>query len=297
MENVLRCIRDRDVQGKDSSQTESLSESFNKHITVQTINESTADGITLLSYAVNKGHLSAVDLLLGKGANPNVASQVFDTLKGVWRLETPLITAARLGMIEVVIALVEHGAMVNAVDPEKGKSPLHWACAGNFPDAAKYLLRCGASVALRDYYSEPPVVEAISHGDKPLVQELVFYGVKLNEYLSNDRDTALLLALLINQSDIAEFLMEAGATVNVMNREYEDAMWAVLTYCKCESTALHLANKLIAAGFIVKHKHLNKAWNKGAQQLHQCLKTGWNEVVSLKNQCRLVIRKTSSLPD
>src|SRR2546426_7165741 len=70
-------------------------------------------GRTPLGAAINKGQADVVDLLIGKGADPNRGT----------RGERPLAQAAVAGNAHIVEALARAGADVNARDA-KGKSAL-----------------------------------------------------------------------------------------------------------------------------------------------------------------------------
>ena len=71
----------------------------------QSVNKSTALLVALL-----RGHEKTAVRLLGAGADPNLADDAG---------HTPLMVAARMGSLEAVRALLEHGASVEARDAAK----------------------------------------------------------------------------------------------------------------------------------------------------------------------------------
>ncbi len=94
-----------------------------------------AMGIGPLSLAIANGSTAMVKLLLSKGANPNIARE---------NGETPLMTAARLGQVEMMQLLLNRGADANARDKKFGQTALMWA-AGH-PAAVRLLVEQGVNV-------------------------------------------------------------------------------------------------------------------------------------------------------
>src|ERR1700681_4587789 len=85
-------------------------------------------GVTPLALASSS---AMVAKLLAAGANPNsVASSG----------ESPLMTAARTGNAEMVSALLEHGADVNAKERVRGQTALMWAASQQHPEIVRVLL-------------------------------------------------------------------------------------------------------------------------------------------------------------
>ena len=94
---------------------------------------------TLLSMASSVGHEEVVRLLLGKGADVNMADA------DGW---TPIHWAAHRGHIEVVRILLDRGADPNSEDGSKC-TPLHWAAFYGHKKVVQLLLRRGAVEELR----------------------------------------------------------------------------------------------------------------------------------------------------
>jgi ankyrin repeat protein len=140
------------------------------------------DTSTLLSCAAGGGHTEAVELLLRHGADPNAREHPGGTALMVAVREevhnlsnkaavvrallrggadpnignnhdfevTALIIAAREGMSDVAEELLIGGAALELTDTEAGWTALHWAAARGRLEAARVLLRHGASPDSRD---------------------------------------------------------------------------------------------------------------------------------------------------
>jgi ankyrin repeat protein len=91
-----------------------------------------------LSHAIEHESLPAVQALLASKANPNECGQ-----------ETPLTTAARVGNVGIINALLEAGAEVNNSNNKKMK-PLDVAAHYNRPEALTLLLDKGADTDKND---------------------------------------------------------------------------------------------------------------------------------------------------
>jgi len=103
-----------------------------------------ASGLTPLMIASGTADEKIVRLLIDAGAD--VLSG--DSAAGA----TALHKACQGGNLDVVTALVEAGAFVDAVAPTTGHTPLMDALWYKFPDIARYLLACGASLNLSTHY-------------------------------------------------------------------------------------------------------------------------------------------------
>ncbi len=102
------------------------------------------DGFTPLQLAAFFGHLEIAELLLEKGANPNVISQNQTFARGVPILQS----AVAGGHTGIVRALLAHGANVNIRSAE-GLSALHAAAFEGNADVVKLLLAHGADINAR----------------------------------------------------------------------------------------------------------------------------------------------------
>lgn len=113
-------------------------------------------GETALIWAVTENHAEAVAILLNAGAGVNVRStpmQFARDMFGLSRLPkgnwTPLMYASRDGAFDAAKVLVQHGADVNATDPD-GATALVLAIINYHYDLAAMLLEQGADPNIAD---------------------------------------------------------------------------------------------------------------------------------------------------
>jgi ankyrin repeat protein len=97
--------------------------------------------VTALIMAVSNDRPAAVDLLLEHGADRNRADS---------RGCTPLMNAAGLGHLRILHTLLEHEAIIDAVEPIGGATAFHYACFNSRADCAVELARSGCDTMLRD---------------------------------------------------------------------------------------------------------------------------------------------------
>ncbi len=284
-----------------------------------------SEGMTELTQAIIHRNMPVVRNLSKHIQNVQKSSRVYDDQKRIWRWETPLITAARMGILECVVVLIEAGGPVDTMDQTVGKSALHWACNRSNTQVAKYLISQSANVNKSDFYMETPICEAIAHRNFEIFALLVVRGVKLDVQLNYDRDTALLFALFINEIEMAKDLMKAGANVNVVNREGDDplgisvdkfvqasqevvhvqsgatsqevvhvqsgATSQELVHVQSGATLQEVVHMVLLSGFRVLEKHMNlTARNKDAGPLLWLVQRHYTTPHRLANLCRNAVR-------
>src|SRR5947207_983393 len=93
--------------------------------------------MTPLSEACTNGSAAFVRLLLKSGANSNTA---------IATGETPLMTCAKTGTVDAVRLLVEFGAAVNAKEPAQNQTPIMWAAAERHADVVDALIAAHADL-------------------------------------------------------------------------------------------------------------------------------------------------------
>jgi len=114
------------------------------------------DGKSPLHWA--KGTETA-EFLIKKGADVNKRDK---------RKQTPLITAAMDGSVEVIKTLVKHGGDINGQD-ETNYTPLHWTVVSKQMEAAKLLLSLGANTDIKDNFNRTPLELAENYGAKEII--------------------------------------------------------------------------------------------------------------------------------
>jgi uncharacterized protein len=188
-------------------------------------NAATREGVTPLALAAVNGSLAATETLLEAGANVNAVLP-----EG----ETVLMTAARTGRPDVLKALLGHGADLKARENWYGETALMWAAAENHVDAIKVLVEHGADVNERSRLldvprrrsgqsvlplgSWTPLMYAARQGSLEAAQTLATLGADLN-LTDPDGATALVLAIINANYDVAAALLEKGADPNVADKE------------------------------------------------------------------------------
>ena len=252
-------------------------------------------GLSAITCAVLSQNLSALHALISRGCNVNVTSEVYDDIKRLTRFETPLITAARLGLIEIVRILLGNNASLDIPDQTIGKSALHWACARGHNTVALLLLSKGARADQLDYYCETPIVEAIGSKDMDLVKALVKYGADINRPLNYDHDSALTLSLMFNASSIAKYLIQAGSSVYMINKDGDDPLTISLSMKVNKDDINHIVTMLLYSLCKIKPCHFNKLSILQPPEFYLHIKHlliyAQTIPLSLTCQCRILLRR------
>ena len=171
------------------------------------------DGMTPLYEAALRGRLDLVELLLGNGANTQLARR-----GGI----TPFLIAAKHGHVDIVRRLAEHEA-----SPDSFENAMLFAAANGRLDVVEYLLEKDANLAnarnnagftsldltvapqftSTEIDSPCALTMASSKGYLDVVSALVHHGAKVDYY-------ALAAACSGGYIRIIDFLIEHGADVN-----------------------------------------------------------------------------------
>jgi ankyrin repeat protein len=131
---------------------------------VQTLNfnQRAADGNSALHYAVRERYRGFTYFLLDNHADPNIKNTAGDT---------PLHETARIGDLEIMNALIEHGANVNIQDGQ-GNTAMHIAIPVDVHKAAfELLLSHRANPNLRDRRGDSPLHIVIALNREPDIIE------------------------------------------------------------------------------------------------------------------------------
>ncbi|HEY6343480.1 MAG TPA: ankyrin repeat domain-containing protein [Bryobacteraceae bacterium] len=200
-------------------------------------------GVTALALTTSS---AMAEQLLKAGANPNIVSSTG---------ESPLMSAARTGDVEMVKALLGHGANPNAKENVRGQTALMWAAAQNHPDVVRVLLEHRADVHARtltdsqlfytgeasgagrnasdwvmrtiDTGGSTPLMFAARQGDLASARLLLAAGANPNETRA-DGMSPLVLASFSGHGDFAAFLLSKDASPNAADVGYAALHTAVL---------------------------------------------------------------------
>ena len=122
--------------------------------------------------------------------------------------------------------LIAQKADVNAAQPD-GTTALHWAARWDDVESVRILLQAGASAKAINRFNVSPLALSASNGNGAIVSLLLKAGADANATVSEEEDTALMVAARTGKVDALQALLDAGAKVNAANPRGQTAlMWA-----------------------------------------------------------------------
>ena len=143
---------------------------------------------------------------------------------------TPLLLASTQrdeGKGEVISALLEAGADVNAVIHSNGSTSLMWASQDADPGAIQALLNAGAKVDARDSSGETALMYAAgSNRDPAAIAVLVKAGADVNARDGSGRTVLMSAARLNPVPDVIRVLGKAGADMSARDKDNAGALIA-----------------------------------------------------------------------
>lgn len=138
----------------------------------------------------------------------NVDGRLFKR-KGRPQRETPLIIAAELGNVSIAKLLIGHGADVNG-EAEFHITALDNAISFNHPTMVNLLLKSGAEIK-----ADCLILAATTKVDLRITRSLLKHGADPNALNKSFRQTAVHMAAFHDRTDVARWLIRAGADVNI----------------------------------------------------------------------------------
>lgn len=175
------------------------------------INQKNRQRQTALTSAIDLGRNDIALLLIEKHADPN--------LEGFCGLP-PLHLAASYGMADVVEALLDAGAGINAIGVSDRETPLHVAIDNGELAIAEILIGRGANIEARNKAGLRPLHKAAATGRIQAVQWLLKQNAFPNAR-ANDGSTPMSLATAGNAKQIVDALKAAGGTLEGVPAESE----------------------------------------------------------------------------
>jgi len=160
--------------------------------------------------AIEQHDTARVKALLAAGADPNEPRQK-------WPRLLPLQVAIHAlddgGELEVLLALLEHGADVNAWDAERDRTPLLEAVCENQLAAVELLLKAGAEPNVRSSEGDTPLRACVEVGNVEMASLLLSAGATrtINDWGGLLGFTALGIAIWQLDIPMMKLLLDAGA--------------------------------------------------------------------------------------
>ncbi len=218
---------------------------------------------TPLNCAVMGGHIELVEILLDAGARVNELD---------WE-ESPLHIAVDLGGIELIEILLRSGADINSTNNYE-ETALHVAVSSNNIEISNLLLSAGADVNACDVDEETALVRAVQTGSPELVsciltasprdigtalctaangyqmktvQVLLDAGAYIDSTCPRQGTTALTMAIIGEQVELATYLLRKGADVNGWDRDFRFQPMTPLQAASARNMT-KLAQNLLDAG-------------------------------------------------
>uniref|UniRef100_A0A8D0GUT8 Ankyrin repeat domain-containing protein 17 n=1 Tax=Sphenodon punctatus TaxID=8508 RepID=A0A8D0GUT8_SPHPU len=165
-------------------------------------NEFKESALTLACY---KGHLEMVRFLLEAGTDQEHKTD---------EMHTALMEACMDGHVEVARLLLNSGAQVN-MPADSFESPLTLAACGGHVELAALLIERGANLEEVNDEGYTPLMEAAREGHEEMVALLLGQGANINAQTEETQETALTLACCGGFLEVADFLIKAGADIEL----------------------------------------------------------------------------------
>eukprot|EP00538_Stauroneis_constricta_P000705 CAMPEP_0119550664 /NCGR_PEP_ID=MMETSP1352-20130426/4141_1 /TAXON_ID=265584 /ORGANISM="Stauroneis constricta, Strain CCMP1120" /LENGTH=526 /DNA_ID=CAMNT_0007596585 /DNA_START=51 /DNA_END=1631 /DNA_ORIENTATION=- len=152
--------------------------------------------------------------------------------------------ACRLGHVNIVNTLIEHGAHVRNPNAYHGYTPLHVACRYRRLKVAQRLLEADKDIVdISDRDGYIPLHLAVRAGDLPMMKLLIANGSDINCASRFDGETPLVLAASNGCTSIVEALIDAGA-----NMSRRDIKVASAIHRACHNGSTNVVKLLISRG-------------------------------------------------
>ena len=164
------------------------------------VNSLMQDGVSLIGYAIAQNNMDLLQILIENGANVN------NTNGDSWA-DTPLKTASRLGLDNVVRILLSRNADINSVDMN-GNTALHTAALNSQLSVVKLLLEKNPNLDIQNKVGNTALHLAVISGNIDIVGELVLKGAN-TRIRNNDGKYPRDIARANNSAAIFEVLREA----------------------------------------------------------------------------------------
>jgi ankyrin repeat protein len=199
--------------------------------------ERNADQQTPLNVAAEQGGSQIVKVLLD--ADADIDTRDIDGL-------TPLLSSVRKGHTTAARLLIENGAMIEAWDSRRRRTPLHWAAAQGETQILRLLLEKKCSLNARDYQHSTPIILSLENEQNEATTLLLEAGADLKNSNSEDM-TPLQAALQVEDTPcISDYIAApqlgppgfisrgAQATTEILRNVRVDSNVSMNTFASCD---------------------------------------------------------------
>jgi ankyrin repeat protein len=195
-------------------------------------------GETPLTLTLANGDVALASKLLKAGADPKATR---------WNGETTLMIAAGVGSVEEVKLLIDAGVDVNGSEARRDQNALMWAAAEGHPDVVNALIQRGATVNAATQSGFTPLAFAIMKNDAASVQCLLRAGADPN-YALPDKDGTKMLTMAGSYKSAAAAiaLLDGGADPNITDHKGMTPL-----HVAAEAGAVDLVRKLLSKGAVL----------------------------------------------
>lgn len=164
-------------------------------------------------YAVDANKPAALHVLLrhGRGAGVNTGGLL--TNKEI-TADTPLLAVLAAPRDDMIVPLLEAGALTHVRRAEDGATALHLAAGRHSASPALLLLQAGADATMKNGAGMTALHVAAADGRAAVVQALIDHGMDVDTP-DNEGYTPLHIAVIKKQLECVKILLAAGAGVDV----------------------------------------------------------------------------------
>ncbi len=184
------------------------------------VNWSYPSGESALHYAVVGRHESLVELLLARGAKPDVLANASISYSipnfnpAVAKGTTPLHEAASRGSLPIAERLIKAGASVQATNYE-AMTPLHFAANAGHTNLCALLVARGADVNAPDAQGMTPLTRALWMKQIEVVKFLLQHGANPDHVSGSYQQSALEFALGTGSEEVLSALLAAKPKLDI----------------------------------------------------------------------------------
>ena len=193
--------------------------------------------LTALHVAVQRDNIDVVKLLLQHKADPNIKNS---------RGHTPIVTATKKSLDQIIMLLIGAGADLNIVDTN-GMSLLTTSIELNKFDLARKFITLGAKIDIDIDQDWSAFKMAVGSDDIPMVKFLLAHGA--NPIAGTDRKVPLISASKNKNIQMIHLLLACGTDINTQNNKGKTA----LSKAVAQENNFEIIKFLIETGANVNH--------------------------------------------